>query len=306
MEMDDIFGSEHTVNLRRSKTTKTVTSVSAPQGRFAVTIPVSKELLKDADYTSDHVFTHTQYSAITCEPNEFPGRYPLRHKQDNIKVALVVTMYFKTHFRYNEDDQLFVKSMMAVAKNIAYLCSDACPFSWGKDGWKSFVTVIVSDGRQKINQRTLTVLQVLGVYVDGLCATAVDGKNVQAHLFEFTTQIAVDRDFKIRRRSDGIRPMQCIFLLKEKNAKKVSIHNLIQINSHKWFFEAICETLKPEVCLLLDVGTKPSETSFYHLYRAFERDENVGGACGEIVAEIGKVGKNLLNPLVATQNFEVS
>lgn len=64
--------------------------------------------------------------------------------------------------------------------------------------------------------------------------------------------------------------------------------------------------------MLLDVGTKPTETSLYEvfhliikLYRAFERNPNVGGACGEIQAELGSWGKNLLNPLVATQNFEV-
>lgn len=58
------------------------------------------------------------------------------------------------------------------------------------------------------------------------------------------------------------------------------------------------------MCLLLDVGTKPTKTSFYHLYRAFESDPNVGGACGEIAAELGSGWRNLLNPLVATQNFE--
>ena len=57
--------------------------------------------------------------------------------------------------------------------------------------------------------------------------------------------------------------------------------------------------------MLLDVGTKPSETAFFHLWRAFDRNPLVGGACGEIRAELGKVGKNLFNPLVAAQNFEV-
>jgi chitin synthase len=186
--------------------------------------------------------------------------------------------------------------MMAVQKNIAYLCSPSCPFSWGKDGWKHFTTVIVSDGRTKINEKVLTVLGVLGVYIPGLPRTSVDGKAVTAHIFEFTTQVAVDRSFDIRHRSDGIVPMQIIFVLKEKNAKK--------INSHKWFFNAICETIKPEVVMLLDVGTKPSESAFYHLYRAFDRDPMVGGACGEIRAELGDWGRKALNPLVATQNFE--
>jgi chitin synthase len=97
--------------------------------------------------------------------------------------------------------------------------------------------------------------------------------------------------------------MQVTFILKEKNAKK--------INSHKWFFNAVCESIQPNVVFLLDVGTKPAETAFYHLYRAFERDPLIGGACGEIMAELGILsfdlgswGRKAFNPLVATQNFE--
>jgi chitin synthase len=48
----------------------------------------------------------------------------------------------------------------------------------------------------------------------------------------------------------------------------------------------------------------PGPTSIYHLWKAFDIDSNVRGACGEIVALKGKWGMNLLNPLVAAQNFE--
>lgn len=62
--------------------------------------------------------------------------------------------------------------------------------------------------------------------------------------------------------------------------------------------------LEPNVCILLDVGTTPGPTSIYHLWKAFDINSNVGGACGEIVALTGKLGVNLINPLVAAQNFE--
>jgi chitin synthase len=55
--------------------------------------------------------------------------------------------------------------------------------------------------------------------------------------------------------------------------------------------------------VLLDVGTMPGPT-IYHLWKVFDINSNVGGACGELVALKGKCGLNLLNPLVATQNFE--
>jgi chitin synthase len=61
--------------------------------------------------------------------------------------------------------------------------------------------------------------------------------------------------------------------------------------------------IQPEICVLLDAGTKPGHKSIYYLWEAFYNDEHLGGCCGEIHAMI-KGGKKLLNPLVAAQNFE--
>ncbi len=94
---------------------------------------------------------------------------------------------------------------------------------------------------------------------------------------------------KIEGAEKGIVPVQILFCLKEKNQKK--------INSHRWFFNAFGPVLEPNVCVLLDVGTMPGPTSIYHLWKAFDINSNVGGACGEIVALKGKYGLNLLNPL---------
>jgi chitin synthase len=62
--------------------------------------------------------------------------------------------------------------------------------------------------------------------------------------------------------------------------------------------------LTSSVCVLLDVGTQPGPDSIYHLWKAFDINSSVGGACGEIVALKGMFWRNLLNPLVAAQNFE--
>lgn len=61
--------------------------------------------------------------------------------------------------------------------------------------------------------------------------------------------------------------------------------------------------LQPEICVLIDAGTKPGRKSIYYLWEAFYNDPNLGGCCGEIHAMI-EGGKKLLNPLVAAQNFE--
>jgi chitin synthase len=54
----------------------------------------------------------------------------------------------------------------------------------------------------------------------------------------------------------------------------------------------------------LDAGTRPGPDSILELWLAFYNKKNLGGACGEIHAMLGKGGRKLLNPLVATQNFE--
>lgn len=75
------------------------------------------------------------------------------------------------------------------------------------------------------------------------------------------------------------------------------------IHWQRWFFNAFGKVLEPNVCILIDVGTMPRNRSIYHLWKAFDANKNVGGACGEIVALKGKMWKDLLNPLVGSQNF---
>ena len=78
--------------------------------------------------------------------------------------------------------------MHGVIKNIAHLCTRDRSKTWGKDGWKKVVVCIVSDGRQKINSRTLSVLAAMGAYQDGIAKNFVNKKPVTAHIYEYTTQ----------------------------------------------------------------------------------------------------------------------
>jgi chitin synthase len=84
----------------------------------------------------------------------------------------------------------------------------------------------------------------------------------------------VDPQLRFRGREKGIMPVQILFCLKERNQKK--------INSHRWFFNAFGQILQPNVCILLDVGTMPRAKSIYHLWKAFDINSNVAGACGEV------------------------
>ena len=48
------------------------------------------------------------------------------------------------------------------------------------------------------------------------------------------------------------------------------------------------------------MGTRPSTKSIYYLWKTFDLNSNVGGACGEIAAYKGKNWMGLLNPLGAS------
>jgi chitin synthase len=239
-------------------------------------------------------FTHMRYTAVTCDPDDFVERgYKLRQ---NIGRTTRETELFICITMYNEDEIGFTRTMHAVMKNIAHFCSRNKSRTWGEMGWQKIVVCVVSDGREKIHPRTLDALAAMGVYQHGIAKNYVNQRAVQAHVYEYTTQVSLDADLKFKGAEKGIVPCQMIFCLKEKNAKK--------LNSHRWFFNAFGKALTPNVCILLDVGTKPGHNSLYHLWKAFDTDSNVAGACGEIKAMKGKWGVALLNPLVASQNFE--
>ena len=239
-------------------------------------------------------FTHMRYTAVTCDPDDFTLKgYKLRQ---NIGSTMRDTELFICITMYNEDEIDFTRTMHGVMRNISHFCSRLKSRTWGKDGWQKIVVCIVSDGRRKVHPRTLDALAAMGVYQDGIAKNLVNQREVTAHVYEYTTQVSLDADLKFKGAEKGIVPCQMIFCLKEKNQKK--------LNSHRWFFNAFGKALQPNVCILLDVGTKPGPTSLYHLWKAFDTDSNVAGACGEIKAGKGKGWLGLLNPLVASQNFE--
>ncbi|KAJ3100299.1 Chitin synthase, class 2 [Phlyctochytrium bullatum] len=276
--------------IQRKRTVRQVELTAS--GNLVVDVPVPAKVLQLSKIRDGDEFTKTRYTACTEDADNFvTAGYTLRQQEYGRKteIFIVVTMY-------NEGDDLFCKTMLSLYKNISYLCQRSRSSTWGEQGWKSVVICIVSDGRTKINPRVLSVLGLMGVYQDGIMKNMVNGKEVKAHIFEFTSQIVVDSEMNVLGLDQGFVPVQILFCLKEKNAKK--------INSHRWFFNAFGPILRPNVCILIDVGTKPTSTSIYHLWKVFDRDPKVGGACGEIYAELGPGCSNLFNPLVAAQNFE--
>lgn len=275
---------------------KTVKEVQLFNGNLVLDCPIAPRLLSQVPHAEPpgrDEFTHMRYSAATCDPMDFfEERFTLRQKlfakPRHTELFIAVTMY-------NEDDFLFARTMIGVFKNIEHMVSRTSSKTWGKDAWKKIVVCIISDGRAKINPRTRAVLAGLGVYQDGIAKQQVNGKDVTAHIYEYTTQMGLELKGTQVSLKRGKVPVQMIFCLKEKNQKK--------INSHRWFFQAFGRVLDPNICVLLDAGTRPGKDSIYHLWKAFDVEPMCGGACGEIKVMLSH-GKKLLNPLVAGQNFE--
>lgn len=258
-------------------------------GHLVLDTPISQVLRQQLpEENQSEEFNYVKYSAVTADPDDFlTDGYTLRPNELQRETELVVCVTM-----YNEDEVALTRTLHAIFKNIKYLAKRERSATWGKESWKKIVVCIISDGRNKVSPGVLEVLTAMGVYQEGIAKSYVNKKEVQAHMFEYTAQVTVDEDLKL----EGSTPVQIIFCLKEKNQKK--------INSHRWLFNAICPILNPNVCVLLDVGTRPNESAIYNLWKAFDLDSNVAGAAGEIVTMKGKYWKKLLNPLVATQNFE--
>ena len=283
------------------------------------------------EFRDKEEFAHTFYTPITCSPEDFSipeNQYTLRPivQRRRTELLIAITMY-------NESDEFLIRTLSAVFKNIRYFTElskrpydshnsqfgnrpvHAMPEDgsvrgdgiWNENAWQKIVVVIISDGRLKCHERVLLMMEQLGVYRPDLIMTqrrdptdANQLKDVTCHLFETTTQVTVDKDLVPKGYKNGNVPIQLMFALKEKNQKK--------LNSHKWLFRAFAPLLNPYVCVLVDVGTRPKTAdSIYYLWKAFDRDLAIAGACGEICVMMDKGchrAKQLAHPLVAAQNFE--
>lgn len=278
----------------KATTKRKVRLIGGDSGNFVLENRIPEELRKVLTRTDSPFgeFTNMTYTACTAEPDNFVADgFTLRPVKFGRETELVICVTM-----YNEDEFAFARTMHGIMKNVAHLCSRAKSSTWGKDSWKKVQVVIVADGRNKVNEAVLQLLTATGCYQDNLARPYVNNKKVNAHLFEYTTQISIDENLKFKGDEKSLTPVQVLFCLKEKNQKK--------INSHRWLFNAFCPVLDPNVIVLLDVGTKPDNHAVYNLWKAFDKDSNVAGAAGEITAMKGKGWVNLLNPLVASQNFE--
>ncbi|WAR58672.1 hypothetical protein PtB15_10B10 [Puccinia triticina] len=302
----EAWGRRQRIDPKRAKTIK----VKLQHGHFVNEYPVPTAV-KNGNLAGGYKgetteFSHMRYSAVTCDPDDFTREagWTLRTENYGRQTELLVAITY-----YNEDKILVARTLHGVMMNLR----DMCKAKWSEfrqlakrggeeapsEAWKMISVVLVFDGIEPADKSTLDVLATIGLYQDGIMKRQVDGKETQAHLFEYTTLLSVSpKPELIQPHANdpaNLVPVQMTLVLKQKNAKK--------INSHRWLFNAIGAHLEPEVCILIDAGTKPGTRSLYYLWETFHHNPHMGGACGEIHAMLSR-GKKLINPLVAAQNFE--
>ncbi|KAI1786680.1 glycosyltransferase family 2 protein [Ganoderma leucocontextum] len=288
--------------IKRGKTRKVKLTKGNFISEYAVPSPVFSAIEPKWQQSNTTEFSHMRYTAATCDPDDFSeaSGYSLRTKQYNRQTELLIAVT-----SYNEDKTLYARTLHGVMLNIRDICKTKQSKYWrrsaeeGVPGWQRITVALIIDGLEPMDKTVLDILATVGVYQDGIMKKQVDGKDTVAHIFEYTTQLSVDATPQLvvphGDDANNLVPVQIILVIKAKNQKK--------INSHRWLFNAIGRQLEPEICVLIDAGTKPGRKSIYYLWEAFYNDPHLGGCCGEIHAMI-EGGRKLINPLVAAQNFE--
>lgn len=195
---------------------------------------------------------------------------------------------------YNEGPQQLKATLRKLVNNLAFLQKQQPGHAKtlggafaGDDVWKNVLVCIVADGREQISPKMLDYLEAIGLYDEDLLTINSAGIGAQCHLFEHTLQLTDNNNRPLL-------PLQTVFALKEEKASK--------LDSHHWYFRAFAEQVQPEFTAVMDVGTMLSKAALYHVLYAFERNRQIGGACGQLTVE--DPFKNLSNWVVSAQHFE--
>ncbi|XXG96420.1 hypothetical protein Hte_002702 [Hypoxylon texense] len=244
----------------------------------------------------DHLSADTP---VTVDPNDFTLKngYDLRPRMFNRHTEHFVCVTY-----YNEDKVMLSRTIHSLFENIRDIYNLKKTTFWNKGGisWQKMVVCIVMDGIEACDDTALDVLATMGVYQDGIMRSSVDGVPVTAHLFECTTQLSVSGDQRLVRPTDDgpmtLPPVQLMLCIKTQNAGK--------INSYRWIYNAFGRILNPEIVSNIDTGTYLKPKALLSLWEAFYNDKDLGAACGALHVDLGKNYLGLLNPLIATQNFE--
>ncbi|KAF5707993.1 CHS-3 chitin synthase 3 [Fusarium mundagurra] len=281
-----------------------------------VQVPIPSDLadasLNFNSMTLEDVYevTHLTYTAISTDPQEFYEKHRLRPKQfsrpRHTEILVGITVY-------NEPKHLLRRTLRSVVQNMRYLVNFSHSRTWGKESWKKVVVCILIDGLESVDPGVLDVLTTIGLYQNGLCKkTTEQGEEVTGHLvsmpyygspeflltwIDFALQFEFSSHLSTNLESLSMEfPVQLMLLMKASNCGK--------LNSYRWLYKGFAKVLDPNIIVHLDVGTKLGKQALYKLWKEFDLEPMLAAACGEISCSLGGNWLNILNPIVAAQNFE--
>ena len=164
-----------------------VLELPVPPCLYKRVVPVANSLLERNSSPRRNEFSHTRYSAATCDPRSFAHsgftlRQPLFIQPRQTEICIAITMY-------NEDESLLGLTLASIHHNIDYLQKLQNDETWGPHSWRKVVICIIIDGRAKINPRTKALLACLGIYQDFGRLESYNGKDVVAHIFEVPKEL---------------------------------------------------------------------------------------------------------------------
>jgi chitin synthase len=137
---------------------------------------------------------------------------------------------------------------------------------------------------------------LLGIFQNGLMVGKFQGKDVHAHIFEYTTQVCLDPLVDPASSAGSLEtPVQMLFCIKEKNEGREE--------SHRWFSPAIFPALQPQMFMFIPPGLHPRRDAIYRMLREIDSHQSCGEAIGQITPNVSSLDW-LRYPLAAVSALE--
>lgn len=110
-------------------------------------VDVPTMLLDKCPIKTENEFTKMRYTAVTCDPDDFVAdKYTLRQRlyEPGRSTELFIVRFHGLEWyltwqvvtMYNEEDDLFCRTMHGIMQNVAHLCGRNRSKTWGAEGWK--------------------------------------------------------------------------------------------------------------------------------------------------------------------------
>lgn len=257
--------------------------------------PQTVALLPNSDTNEDPEFSTVRYSAITCQPSMFEEeRFTLRQTlfARPRQTELLITVHL-----CDESGANLARTLESLFTNIEFICSQRNRRPWKRHGWKKCVIYILADGRARLSAGAQAVLTLLGLWQPALAVCDVQGKQVLAHLFEYTTYVGVPDKFNLHvppRRLDV--PVQMVLCVNEIYEDQVS--------SFLWFTETILPILNPRMYAFVPIGSTVRPDAIYRLWERLNLHPNCAGVVGQMEVKTSLLTQ-IINPLAAAHGFQL-